>query len=102
MASMAGVGVFPQDGPYHFEVAFGLYILFTVAAVVFGGGRALDGARREGAISAGLGVANLGIWVVWVQQGGIDQPGLAIPEILGAGCIGVWALWQARRLYHSR
>jgi hypothetical membrane protein len=98
MASMAGVGVFPQDGPYHFEVAFGLYILFTVAAVVFGVGKILDSARREGALSAGLGALNLGIWAVWVQQGGIGQPGLAIPEILGAACIGAWALWQAGRL----
>lgn len=98
MASMAGVGVFPQDGPYHFEVAFGLYMLFTVAAVVFGVGRVLDSDGREGALSAGLGLANLAVWVVWTQQGGIEQPGLAIPEILGAVCIGAWALLQARTL----
>lgn len=102
MASMAGVGLFPQDGPYHFEVAFGLYILFTVGAVVFGVGKVIDSDWWEGALSAGLGLTNLAVWVVWTQQGGIEQSGLAIPEILGAGCIGAWALWQTRQLRARR
>jgi hypothetical membrane protein len=96
MASMAGVGVFPQDRPLHFEVAVGLYMLFSVAGIVYGAGSLLEGRRRVAAVSGGLGVTNLAIWIGWVGTVGIDAPGLAIPEILGAGCIGTWALWQAR------
>ncbi|QCC52362.1 DUF998 domain-containing protein [Halapricum salinum] len=98
MASMAGVGVFPQGHSLHFGVASGLYLLFSVATIVYAGGLVIDGDRRAGALSAGLGVVNLGIWIGWVGAVGIEAPGLAIPEILGAGCVGAWALWQAREL----
>lgn len=101
MASMAGVGVFPQGHSLHFSVASGLYMLFSVATIVYAGGLAIDGDRRAAALSAGLGVANLGIWIGWVGMVGIEAPGLAIPEILGAGCIGAWAIWQAQTLRQS-
>jgi len=98
MASMAGVGVFPQDQPFHFEVASGLYLLFSIAAIVYAVGLLLDDQRRAAAISGGLGVMNLGVWIGWVGTAGIEAPGLATPEIIGAACIGVWAVWQANRL----
>ncbi|MFW6435122.1 MAG: DUF998 domain-containing protein [Halovenus sp.] len=94
MASMAGVGVFPQGHSLHFPVAAGLYLLFSVASIVYAGGLALNNNRRGALVSAALGVANLAIWIGWVSTVGIDAPGLAIPEILGAACIGTWVLWQ--------
>lgn len=101
MASMAGVGLFPQDKPFHFEVAVGLYMLFSLAALVFGVGQFLGDDWRAAALSAGLGATNLLIWGGWVGTVGIDAPGLAIPEILGAACIGTWAIWQSRSLSSS-
>jgi len=34
LVSLAGVGVFPEDGPYHFEAASGFSLLFSVATRV--------------------------------------------------------------------
>jgi len=101
MASMAGVGIFPQNQPFHFAVASGLYLLFSVAAIVYAVGLVLGDKRHAAALSGGLGVTNLAVWIGWVGTVGIEAPGLAIPEILGAACIGIWALWQASRLHDT-
>lgn len=96
MASMAGVGVFPQDGPYHFEVAAGFYLGFSVATPVYGVGQALAGERRAALFSVVAGVANLLVWVWWVGSVGLTHPGLAIPELLGAGLVAAWTVVTAR------
>jgi len=99
MLAMAGVGVFPQDGPFHVEAAVSFYLLFSVAAMVYGTGQVLDGERREGLASVLLSTANLGIWVGWLTNGGLTRPGLAIPEIAGAALVAVWTVVQVRRLW---
>lgn len=102
MLAMGGVGLFPQDGPYHFEVAVSFYTLFSVATIVYGAGQVLDGAGRDGTVSIALGAANLGVWVVWGATGPVTRPGLAVPEILGAGLVAVWTVLTARRLWQDR
>ena len=97
MASMGGVGVFPQDGPFHFEVAAGFYLLFSVALLVYGPGQLLAGKTREGVVSIATALANLAVWVLWVTTVGITAPGLAIPELLGAGLVAIWTLLQVRQ-----
>lgn len=98
LLSMAGVGVFPQDGPYHFEVAAGFYLLFSVAVVVTAAGQILSGRRRDAGVSALAGAGNLAAWVGWTTAVGIDEPGLAIPELIGAAFVILWVLWTVRGL----
>lgn len=102
MASMAGVGVFPQDGPYHFEVASGLYVLFSVATLCDGAGKLIDGTRRLGLFAIGVGGCNLAMWVIWTVTGGLARPGLAVPELLGALLIALWTIPTAWRLQPDR
>lgn len=99
MALMGGVGVFPQNGPYHFEVAAGFYMFFSVALLVYGPGQIIAEKTKEGLISVTLALGNLGVWVVWVSGGGIGQPGLAIPELIGAGIVAFWTLLQVRQRF---
>lgn len=99
MLSMAGVGVFPQDGPFHFQVAVGFYLLFSIAAGTYGVGEVLDGQTRAGTVSAALAVGNLLVWIGWLSTGGLTRPGLAIPEIIGAVLVAAWTVLTARRLY---
>lgn len=92
MASMAGVGFFPQDGPYHFEVASGFYMLFSVALLIYGPGQLLLGRRQEALLSLSAAVGNLAVWIYWGATGGLSQPGLAVPELIGAALLAVWVV----------
>lgn len=92
MAAMGGVGVFPQDGPYHLQVAVGFYTLFSVAALIVALGQLLDRRWWPGLVSIVAGGGNLLTWFVWIQSGGIEQPGLAIPETIGALLVAAWTV----------
>jgi hypothetical membrane protein len=96
VALLAGIGIFPQDSPYHFQVAAGFYTLFTVSALVYGAGRLLARRVRTGVGSVAAGLANLAVWSVWIATGGLTRPGLAIPEIAGAVVIVLWVVGQSR------
>jgi len=92
MLSMGGVGVFPQDQAFHFEVAAGFYLLFSLAVLIFGAGQLLTGDRRGGAFSIAAGVGNLAVWIGWGVTGSVTRQGLAIPELLGAAMVVLWVL----------
>jgi len=94
--TMAGVGVFPQFHPLHFPVAVSFFLLVSVTCWVYGAGNLLAGARRRGVATIGLGVLNLGVWVAWVQIEWLSQPGLAIPEVIGAFLFAGWTAATAR------
>lgn len=98
MASMAGVGLIPQDQSYHFQVASGLYVLFSVGVLCYGAGEVRGGDRQCGLFSISVGVANLAVWTGWILTGGLARPGLAIPELLGALLIAVWTIPTALRI----
>jgi len=98
LASMAGVGLFPQTHPYHFPVAAGFYVLFSLAVIVYGIGCLLRSDGRGAALSVAAGVANLAVWVGWGVTGSVTRDGLAVPELLGALAVGLWTLWAARGL----
>lgn len=98
MLSMGGVGVFPQDGPFHFQVAVGFYMLFSAGVIGYGAGQVLDGRRREGALSLVPAVGNLGVWILWGATGAVTRPGLAMPELAGAVLVAAWTALTARRL----
>ncbi|MFC7137423.1 DUF998 domain-containing protein [Halobaculum litoreum] len=88
MLLMAGVGVFPSDSPLHFPVALGFYLAVTVVFVT-------DGLRRRRATAGRVGLAfavgHLGQW--WLYVAGVRLgPGLAIPELVGAGLLIAWVL----------
>lgn len=101
LALMAGVGLFPQGQDLHFPSASGFYMLFSLAAVVYGVGCLLAGDRRGTVLSVGAGLFNLAGWVVWGATGSLARPGLAIPELVGAAAVAGWTLWAASGLLAS-
>lgn len=85
---LAGVGVFPSDSSLHFPVALGFYLAVTV---VF----AADGLRRRattaGRVALAFAAVHVGQW--WLYVAGVRVgPGLAIPELVGAGLFVAWVL----------
>lgn len=102
LLSMGAVGVFPQDGPYHFQVAVGFYMLFSLGALLSAIGQFLAKARRLAVVSVATGSGNLLTWIGWTQTGGLDQPGLAIPELIGAVLVGVWTLTMVWAYHDDR
>ncbi|MFC7071006.1 DUF998 domain-containing protein [Halobaculum lipolyticum] len=88
MLLMAGVGAFPSDTPLHVPVALGFYLAITV---VF----ATDGLRRRataaGRVALAFAAGHLAQW--WLYVAGVRLgPGLAVPELVGAGLLIVWVL----------
>lgn len=98
LVSMGAVGVFPQDGPYHFEAAAGFYLLFSIAVLVYAVGQLLTGERRSGALSAVAGLGNLAVWIGWGLTGSLTRAGLALPELLGAAMVVLWVVATANTL----
>lgn len=101
-ASMGGVGLFPAGTALHGPAAVAFFLLITVTLVVAGVAALRAGRRGYGAVSLGLGVLNLAIWVVWVAAGGPDVVGVAVPEIGGAVVLSSWVLLTVRRWPESR
>jgi hypothetical membrane protein len=85
-ATMGLVGVFPASHPFHVPAAVGFYALSTATFVA-------DGAARRGtaagATALGLAVVHATTWVAW-GAGVRPGPGLALPEIVGAGLLALW------------
>lgn len=102
LLSMGAVGVFPQNHPYHFEVAAGFYLLFSVAALVYAVGQFLAGDRPSAGLTAGAGVGNLAVWFGWGATGSVARPGLAVPELLGAALVVLWVLAVVKTLRPGR
>jgi hypothetical membrane protein len=96
LLSLAGVGAFPDGTALHFSVAIGHYLLFTVAFWLYGTGNVLAGDRVRGGATILLGFVHLGGWFAWHLNGGIWQPGLAIPEMYGALLLSGWVVVTAR------
>ncbi|MFC7096607.1 DUF998 domain-containing protein [Halobaculum marinum] len=88
MLLMAGVGVFPSDSPLHFPVALGFYLAITVVFATDGLRRRATTAGRVALAFAALHLAQWWLYVAGVRLG----PGLAIPELVGAGLLIVWVL----------
>lgn len=101
--AMALIGVFPTPQPTHFLVAVSFYAVLSPALWVYGAGTLLAGERTRGGLTVGLGVLNVGAWVVWALTGEFMRPGLALPEVVGAAALAGWtfatALSVRRRLH---
>lgn len=97
VVSMGLVGVFPVGSPYHVPAALGFYALLTYALFVFGSGRVLAGAAREGLLWVWLAVLHVTYWVLW-SFGIRPGPGLAIPETVGALVLAAWLAVTVNRL----
>lgn len=85
---MSAVGVFPSGDPLHFPVAAGFYLLLTAVVGV-------DGLRRvrttTGKAAVAGAVGHLGQWWLYVEGVRLG-PGLAIPELVGAGLLVAWVV----------
>lgn len=90
------VGVFALPAPEHGLVAVGFFLGFTVAFLLSGAGDVRAGAWVRGLGTIGLGLVHLLAWTLWIVAG--TPGGLAIPELVGSGCVSVWILWMAARL----
>jgi len=95
LLGMAGVGLFPAGRPLHVPAALTLYLASMVAMTVHGVGTALAGHRRRAAVVLSLVGVNVGGWWWWAAGGAVLRPGLAVPELLGAGVFATWVLLTA-------
>lgn len=91
------IGVFALPVPQHGTVAVGFFLLFTVAFVCYGAGDVRSGARRWGLFAIALAAVHVGGWAVWIAAG--TPGGLALPELVGSGCVSAWILGTAHRLW---
>jgi len=95
LLGMAGVGLFPAGRPLHVPAALTLYLASMVAMAADGVGTALAGLRRRAAVTLSLVAVHVGGWWAWAASGPVLRPGLAIPELLGAGVFAAWVLLTA-------
>jgi len=95
LLGMVGVGLFPAGRPLHVPAALTLYLASMVAMTVHGVGTALAGRRRRGALSLSLAGVHVAGWWWWAASGPVLRPGLAFPELLGAGVFAIWVLQTA-------
>ena len=93
---LALIGVFALPASQHGTVAVGFFLGFTVAFLLSGAGDVRAGAWVRGLGTIGLGLVHLLAWTLWIVAG--TPGGLAIPELVGSGCVSVWILWMAARL----
>jgi hypothetical protein len=40
-------------------------------------------------------------WWLWADGGAVTRPGLAMPELFGAGVFAAWVVWTATRWLRS-
>ena len=106
---MGLIGVFSWPYALHLPVAAGFFTVLSGALMVYGTGNYLAGHRTRGAATAVAGGAHVLMWIGWILAGGVPsggvarstladivmRPGLAYPEIVGAGLLAVWAVWTA-------
>jgi hypothetical membrane protein len=102
LVGMAGVGLFPAGRPLHVPAALTLYLGSMAAMSVDGVGAAVAGATRRAVGTLGLVAIHVAGWWWWAAGGAVLRPGLAIPELLGAGVFSVWVLVTARPLLANR
>lgn len=92
MLNLSLVGVFPIPNPFHFLVSILFFFFLTLGVFVWGAGDfAVDRRERGGAlvVASTLHVAG---WV-WRFAFGWAGPGVAVPELVGAATLALWALW---------
>ena len=97
MLGMAGVGLFPAGQALHVPAALGLYLASMVAMALDGVASALAGHRRRAGVTLSLVAVHVAGWVVWAAGGPVLRPGLALPELLGAGVFAAWVVRTAGR-----
>lgn len=95
LVGMAGVGLFPAGRPLHVPAAVTLYLASMVAMALQGAGTALAGERRRAAVTLALVAVHVAGWWWWAATGPVLRPGLALPELLGAGVFAAWVLLTA-------
>jgi hypothetical membrane protein len=97
LLGMAGVGLFPAGRSLHVPAALTLYLGSMVAMVLDGIGATLAGVSRRAVATLALVTVHVAGWWWWAAGGAVLRPGLAIPELLGAGVFGWWVVRTARR-----
>jgi len=96
LVGMAGVGLFPAGRPLHVPAAVTLYLASMVAMAVHGVGAALAEQGRRAVVTLSLVAVHVAGWWWWAASGPVLRPGLAMPELVGAGVFAAWVLLTAR------
>lgn len=98
--SLAAIGAFPVDHPFHGPAALSHFVSLTYGLVAYGSADALGGRARTGVATVWLGMANATAWLVWalLAVGEGSAPGVAIPEFVGALAIAGWVYPATRRI----
>jgi len=86
------VGAFPLPAVLHGLVAVPFFFFMTVGVFVWGGGDFAAGRPVRGGTLVVGGTLHVVSWVWWAFLGW-PGPGVAVPELVGAATLGVWALW---------
>ena len=94
MMFMALVGVFPLPHPLHGVVAIPFFVCLSLAVLLWGGGDYAAGREVRGLIFVLFGVLHLVSWAWWAIFPWFP-PGIAIPELVGAGGFALWGGWLA-------
>lgn len=92
MVFMALVGVFPLPAAMHGVVAAGFFVFMTFGIVVWGAGDFTAGRPARGGALLVASALHVVSWLWWALFGW-PGPGVAVPELVGAVSLGVWALW---------
>lgn len=100
--SLSGIGLVPAGDPsgLHGPLAVAFFVLLTYGLAVYGTGAVLAERQRSGLLFVWLAFANVTGWAVYavVAAGSSSAPGVALPELVGAVGLGVWAVVETRRL----
>ena len=94
VAFLVLVGVFPIGHRYHLVVAVLFYVLFTYAMWLYGTGHVLAGRTTFGIGTMWIGIVHVTYWLLW-GVGVRIGPGLAVPELVGAGLFSAWVCYVA-------
>ncbi len=101
MVALVGIGLVPIDHPsgLHGPVSVTFFVALTYGLALDGTASILDGRGRTGLRFVWLAFANATGWLVYalVAAGEVD-PGVALPELVGAVALATWAVTKTCRL----
>lgn len=92
MVFLGMTGAFPLPLLLHAVVAALFFLFSTVGVLVWGGGDFPAGRPVRGGTFVVAGTLHVVSWLWWAIFGWAG-PGIAVPELVGALGLAVWALW---------
>lgn len=92
MVFLGLTGAFPLPMTLHSVVAPLFFVFMTVGVAIWGAGDFAAEQRDRGGALVVASALHVVSWLWWAILGW-PGPGIAVPELVGAGSLAVWALW---------